>query len=126
IGGFPDGEKTKFVEVNPEHAKDRQVYDDAVRNICREETHCSVAFFLRGDPAPLNQTSAFFYRSLGSGAGGWQNPEYHTLAFWRQNRISGLAEYVSWDCDRAAAENAPLQALCGRGVSEAYGALLSL
>ena len=32
IGGFSDGE-TKFVEIDPEHAKDRQVYYDAVRKI---------------------------------------------------------------------------------------------
>ena len=62
--------------------------------------------------------SADFFR-----AGGWT--DYPILAMWWQNRNSGLLHYTYWDCDRAGTEGAPLDALCGAGVREAYAAVTS-
>jgi len=117
IGGSIGGLYIKFVQMDPLYAKDRSEYDYAVKTLCREQSFCEVAFFLPGDRVPANQDSRDFFR-----AGGWTH--YPLLAMWLQNRNSG--SYTVWDCDRAGTEGAPLSALCGAGVSDAYDAILSL
>jgi hypothetical protein len=119
IGEFIDGEKTKFVEIKAEHAKDRVEYDNAVNTLCHEISFCTIAFFLPGDRVPANQSEKDFFA-----AGGWNN--YPALAFWLGNRASGSFLYTKWDCDRAGADGAPGSALCGPGVSEAFSAVLAL
>jgi len=106
-----------YVYVEPAAARRRAVYDDAVSAICPQRSPrsniCSVQFYLSGDAIP---SRARITRQEGI------NP----LATWWENDTSGLREYNTWDCDRAPVEDAPMRALCGQGVAEAYGAILSL
>jgi hypothetical protein len=119
IGAFIDGPKTKFVEIKAGHAKDRAEYDNAVNTLCHETSFCTIAFFLPGDRVPTNQSAKDFFDT-----GGWSN--YPVLAFWWGTRDSGSSRYTGWDCDRAGADGAPTDALCGLGVGEAYSAVLAL
>lgn len=122
IGGtHPPGMNIKFVEINPDHATDRRQYDSAVDAVCRDSNAVAfVAFFLPGDRVPANQSTRQFFD-----AGGWSN--YPLLAYascTKSNR--GAAEFTEWDCGRAGVDGAPLEALCGPGIKEAFSAILSL
>ena len=119
IGGLSDGLKTKFVEMSPQHARNRREYDNAVNTLCRDISICTVAFFFPGDRVPADQSAKVFFDR-----GGWTN--YPVVALWWGNRNSGSFEYTKWDCDRAGVEGAPANALCGPGVNDAYSAVLSL
>lgn len=118
-GQLSDGLRAKFVEVEREHAHKRSTYDAAVAALCKGERICVVGFFLRGDKIPPPQSSKQFF-----GSGGWAS--YAPTAVWWSNKNTGLAHYPTWDCLRAGVAAAPLEALCGEGVSQAHEALLAI
>ena len=114
-----DGLRAKFVEIAIDKAHDRPTYDNAVMVLCKDVEICILGFFLHGDRIPETQSAKNFYDR-----GGWS--DYPVLATWWSNRNSGVANFTTWDCERAGIEGAPLEALCGPGVGEAYGALLAV
>lgn len=118
VGGtHPPGMRIVFVEMSPEHARERQEYDAAVAKLCEPGTF-NVAFFLPGDRVPPSGTTKDFFE-----AGGWSG--YKTVVHaWCGH--SGDDTYTTWDCDRAGVDGAPEHALCGEGVGAAYDAILSL
>lgn len=119
IGGLGDQKTHRFVEVDPARAKQRSNYDEAAKSICKDRPHnnlCVIAFFLPGDRVPERQPAAAFFK-----AGGWAN--YAPLAIYSQNERTGAADFTHWDCDRAGEEGAPLAALCGPGIKDAYAAV---
>lgn len=116
IGRVPDGLKPVFVEINQAAISRREVYDDAVRLLCGPGL-CRVMFFGSGDQMPASSSFKAFVDSGGFG--------HRSLAVWSSN-ASGSGDFNSWDCDRAGSDGAPLGALCGSGVREAYDAILAL
>lgn len=109
-GQLSDGLRARFVEVDRERAHDRSIYDAAVAALCKGERICVIGFFLPGDKMPPSQSSKQFF-----GSGGWAS--YAPAAIWWSNKNTGLAHYPTWDCARAGVASAPLEALCGEGVS---------
>jgi hypothetical protein len=113
------------VQVDRKFAQDRRVYDAAVSRICNERTHgniCIVGFFLAGNPVPDELPSDLhdfgeFVPVFG---------EFVPVAVWRGNDATGVKDFTRWDCEVAGVKGAPPQALCGPGVSEAYGAVVAL
>jgi hypothetical protein len=104
----------QLVEIDPDHAKNRAIYDNAVSVLCADRSLCSsVDFFIRGDRIPPSQTAKSYNAS-----GGVRN--YPTVVRWQGG------DYTQWDCERAGAEGAPLAALCGVDIRQAFSAVLSL
>jgi hypothetical protein len=116
VGRVPDGLKPLFVELDRTAVTKREVYEEAVRSLCRPNL-CRVMFFAPSDTTPDASSFEAFVKSGGFG--------YRSLAVWSSN-ASGSGDFNSWDCDRAGSDGAPLGALCGAGVREAYGAMLAL
>jgi hypothetical protein len=101
---------TTVVQIQPEFAKDRSVYDSAVTTLCFLRKHgniCIIGFFLPGEDTP---TTGRLVK--------WG--DFKTLAVWWGNEATTSKEYTGWDCARAGVEGAPPSALCGVGVKEAY------
>jgi hypothetical protein len=113
VGSLADAPKYKFVVISADHAKDRATYDSAVNALCRRNEFCTISFFLPGDRIPKSQDAQTFRTSGGFKA-------YPTVATWQTN------DFHQWDCERAGKEGAPLGALCGDGIAEAFSAILSL
>lgn len=109
----------KFVEIAQGKEKDRATYDNAVNILCKNKGDCSIAFFMPGDRVPATQNFKQFFNS-------GQFRDYPLLALWASNLSSGSANFTTWDCERAGAEGAPLDALCGLGIREAYRAILKI
>jgi hypothetical protein len=104
------------VQIQPEFAKKRSVYDAAVTTLCSNRQHgniCIIGFFLPGDESPITG------RLVKWG-------DFKTLAVWWGNDFTRSKEYTFWDCARASVESSPPSALCGVGVKEAYDVALSL
>jgi len=110
ISGYYDN---ILVEIGKGFPRDKSVYIDAKDNICVEEKPCVIIYILEGDRIPPTQSFSSFVKN-----GGWR--QYRKLASWN------IDKFVEWDCDRAGEERAPLSALCGLGVDEAYGAIGAL
>lgn len=119
VGKISDGLRTKFVEVTREKAQDRETYEAAVASLCKGERICVVGFFLPGDRIPPSSSSKQFLAN-----GGWK--PYSPAAVWWSNTNTGATGFTKWDCARAGEAGAPLDALCGNGVKEAYQAILSM
>ncbi|TWB10771.1 hypothetical protein FBZ89_13240 [Nitrospirillum amazonense] len=113
IGGLEAGVRNVFIQISPSAAKDRSAYDEALAAVCSGESGCLVAFFLPGDKVPPNEPMAKFMSE-----GGWRN--YHPVAYWFNNA------FTDWDCERAGDKGAPLNAMCGAFVEDAYSAILSV
>ena len=119
VGQLSDGLKTRFVEVSRDRLNDRATYDKAVTTLCNQQNICVIAYFSPDDRVPPDQTSKTFFSN-----GGFK--DYSPVVVWWSNNNTGVAGFTTWDCQRAGSEGAPLDALCGDGVSEAYSAVLSL
>lgn len=119
VGKISDGLRAKFVEVAREKAQDKQAYEAAIASLCKDERICVVGFFLPGDRIPPSTNSKQFMAN-----GGWNS--YSPVAVWWSNSNTGATGFKTWDCARAGEAGAPLDALCGNGVKEAYQAILSV
>ena len=119
VGSLTDGPKTLFVEVAQTAVRKHEVYDDAVKSLCPGAGLCRVMFFAPGDRTPASQSLTSFISS-----GGFTG--YRSLAVWVGNRNNGSGNFTAWDCDRGGVDGAPMGALCGTGVAEAYSAILNL
>lgn len=109
----------KFIEIALGKEKDRATYDNAVNILCKNKGDCSIAFFLSGDRIPATQSFKQFFDN-------GQFRDYPLLAFWANSLSSGSANFTTWDCERAGADGAPLDALCGVGIREANSAILKI
>jgi hypothetical protein len=92
-----------------------KVLKAASNELCSRRTHgniCVVGFYLPGDKVPVTTALDF------SGT--------DPIAVWWGNEASGTKSFTKWDCLRAGEVGAPENALCGRGVKEAFDAVLSL
>ncbi len=119
VGHLSDGLQAQFVEVASDKVQNRATYNDAITILCPQREICVLGFFSPGDRIPATQSAKEFFDS-----GGWKN--FPVLAVWWSNRSSGVADFTTWDCERAGATGAPLEALCGAGIREAYGAVLAI
>jgi hypothetical protein len=111
VGRVPDKLKPIFVELDQTAVARREIYDEAVRALCGSGS-CKVMFLAAGDPTPPSSSFKAFLDFGGFGV--------RHLATWSDG------EFTQWDCERAGVNGAPLGALCGAGVSEAYSAILAL
>lgn len=102
-----------FVVLTPGRENKRPVYDAAIRALCTGGRACAqVSFYAEGDSVPSEQAFA---------ASGFRG--FNPLAVYWGGSGGG---FTTWDCERAGSGGAPLDALCGPGVREAFGAVLSL
>ena len=116
-GRVPDGLLAPiFVELEGAAIKHRETYEDAVRSLCGQGL-CRVMFFAPGDPLPEAASFKAFEES-----GGF---DHRSLAVWSA-KPDGSGDFVRWDCERAGPDSAPLEALCGEGVREAFNAVSAL
>jgi hypothetical protein len=102
-----------FVVVDAASAHDGAVYKNAADTLSADPHTMQIGFFLPSDTIPPNGSRGDFF-----GAGGWKPYSPATV-------YSG-GQFSSWDCSKAGVEDAPLSALCGKGVKEQYDAILSL
>jgi hypothetical protein len=119
VGQLSDGLETRFVQVSMDRLKDRAMYEKAVSTLCKQRNICVIAFFSDGDNIPSDQSSKSFFST-----GGFR--DYSPVVVWWSNNSGGVASFTIWDCQRAGAIGAPLEALCGDGMSEAHSAVLAL
>ncbi|PZR07822.1 MAG: hypothetical protein DI532_23015 [Azospirillum brasilense] len=123
VVGRLDGDTMwRFVRLASGAETSRAVYDEAASRLCGQPGSpriCFLHFFGPNDAVPADQPRRTFFEN-----GGFRS--YPTLATYARNQNSGLAEFGSWDCDRAGVEGAPLSALCGVGVKETYEAVLKV
>jgi hypothetical protein len=113
VGGLDDGAAYKFVEIEQTSSKDGAVYRDAASKLCGAGECVQIGFFLPGDQVPPTTSRGTFFSN-----GGWVG--YAPAA------VFDGKDFVTWNCEKAGDDGAPLSALCGDGVSEQYDAVLAL
>jgi hypothetical protein len=92
-----NGKQIKFVVISKKKAG-LVVYNDAISNLCRNDSCYQVGFFLEGDSVPSETSRREFFEQ------GWS--KYAAAAVYTNN------EFTRWNCAKAGAADAPSSANC--------------
>jgi len=82
----------RFVLVNPHHSRDRQMYDDAIEEVCHSDEYCTVIFWSQKHfiPATMPMSEA--------------QADHEVASYWN-NPSSGASEFL-WKCAKGDDPNA--------------------